>query len=359
MIGGSRGGCGGEHAPLASDELDLRPALLELGEILDGEEAGAGARAGHPQEARLETGGQLAEDALELHGAAVADLLLDLDVGPLHRQGGERLGADEEGVGVEHRDLGGIEAHGQPELLREQGPAVPPHRTAAAKPLPMNGPTTVVIDPGHGGIDDGTKYFGLAEKDVTLDVAQRLEPLLKAMGIDTVLTRRDDLYVSLPDRVDLANRLSEANSNVIFVSIHFNQSAVESVDGIETYYADRKIAPTGDWTWLGFFNHPEDEQLDRGENLAADLQNAMTSRMMVANRGIKSRSLFVVRHTRAPAVLVEGGFLSNKIENQMLRNDAYRERIAQALAAGIATYVQTMHPPSAPHLASAGDLRHD
>jgi N-acetylmuramoyl-L-alanine amidase len=229
------------------------------------------------------------------------------------------------------------------------------HSGAPGDVPPANGPPMVIIDPGHGGIDDGTKYFGLAEKDVTLDVAQRLERLLKGLHVDTVLTRRDDLYVSLPQRVEIANQIAGTNSNLIFVSIHFNQSGVEGVDGIETYYADRKIASTTDWTWLGFFNHPEDDQLDRGENLAAAIQSALTSRMLETNRGIKSRSLFVVRHTRMPAVLVEGGFLSNKIENQMLRNDGYRDRIAQGLAAGIVNYMQTTRPAPIPHLATAAD----
>jgi N-acetylmuramoyl-L-alanine amidase len=216
----------------------------------------------------------------------------------------------------------------------------------------------VVIDPGHGGIDDGTKYYGLAEKDVTLDVAQRLERVLKGLRVETVLTRRDDVYVSLPERAEIANRLEEENSNIIFVSIHFNQAAAENVDGIETYYADQKIPPPADWTWVGFFNRPDNENLDRGENLAADVQGALTSRMMAVNRGIKSRSLYVVRHTRMPAVLVEGGFLSNKMENQMLRNDGYRDRLAQGLAAGILSYIQGMHPALAPRLAGL-ELRQD
>jgi len=238
-----------------------------------------------------------------------------------------------------------------------------PHGSAGSpQVLPPSGQPLVVIDPGHGGIDEGTKYFGLAEKDVTLDVAQRLERALKQSRVDTVLTRHDDVYVSLPDRVEIANRLGEGNRNVIFVSIHFNQAAEEGVDGIETYYADQKIPPASDWTWIGFFSHPEDNQLDKGENLAADIQNALVAQMLVTNRGIKSRSLFVVRHTRMPAVLVEGGFLSNKIENQMLRNDGYRDRIAQGIATGILAYVQTMRPMPAPHLAStsmAGELSHD
>jgi len=214
------------------------------------------------------------------------------------------------------------------------------------KVLPAYGPPMVVIDPGHGGIDDGTKYYGLAEKDVTLDVAERLERILKSGRVDTVLTRRDDVYVPLPERVEIANRLGETNANVIFISLHFNQSPVESVDGIETYYADQKLPQTTDWTWVGFFNRPDDEHLDLGEN-------SVVSKMLVTNRGIKSRSLFVVRHTRMPAVLVEGGFLSNKMENQLLRNDGYRDRLAQGLAAGIMAYIQTMPSPAPSHLATA------
>ncbi len=234
-------------------------------------------------------------------------------------------------------------------------PAPPPNTAAASQHsvLPGSGPPTVIIDPGHGGIDDGTKYYGLAEKDVTLDVAQRLERLLDSVRVDTVMTRRDDVYVSLPERAEIANMVAGVNSNAVFVSIHFNQSADENVDGIETYYADEKIPPPTDWTWVGFFDRPEDQALDRGENLAADVQSALASRMMETNRGIKSRSLFVTRHTRMPAILVEGGFLSNKIENQSLRNDSYRERIARGIAAGLLTYIRTTHPSIPLRMATA------
>jgi N-acetylmuramoyl-L-alanine amidase len=220
--------------------------------------------------------------------------------------------------------------------------------------LPGQGPATVVLDPGHGGIDDGTKYFGLAEKTATLEVAQHLQQILEAQKIKVVLTRKQDVYVSLPERAEIANAVAGTNNNVIFVSIHFNQSAVESVDGIETYYADKKIPPPADWTWVGFFDRPEDQQLDHGASLAADIQSALVSRMMTENRGIKSRSLFVTRHTRMPAVLVEGGFLSNKVENANLRDDAYIGRIAEGIAAGIMTYIKTMHPAIPMKMASAG-----
>ena len=219
----------------------------------------------------------------------------------------------------------------------------------AKESTPTNALPTVVIDPGHGGVDEGTAYYGLAEKDLTLDVAQRLERILQSVRISTVLTRHDDQYVALPARVAVANQIQ----NAIFVSIHFNQSRSEPVDGIETYYADQKLPPAPDWTWVGFFNRPEEPALDNGENLAADVQASLASRMLIPNRGIKSKALYVVRHTRAPAILVEGGFISNRLENQMLRNDSYRERLATAVAAGIVTYIQTTHPATAvPRVAS-------
>lgn len=235
---------------------------------------------------------------------------------------------------------------------------LPAHSSTAPPPVhkipPPDQLPTIVIDPGHGGIDEGTAWYGLREKDVTLDVAERLQRFLTELRLSTVLTRTTDTYVSLPERVGLANRLD----NALFVSIHFNQAGEESVDGVETYYADQKIPPAQDWTWMGFFSRPEpqgDTPLDNGENFAAQVQASVAARMLIPNRGIKSKNLYVVRHTRMPAILVEGGFLSNKVENQLLRNDDYRERLARALAVGIASYVRTTHPDATlpAHLASA------
>ena len=82
------------------------------------------------------------------------------------------------------------------------------------------------------------------------------------------------VYVSLPRRAEIANQAWETDHNIIFVSIHFNQSAVGYVDGIETYYADEKIPLATDWRWIGFFQNSDDETLDRGTALAADIQGA-------------------------------------------------------------------------------------
>jgi N-acetylmuramoyl-L-alanine amidase len=170
---------------------------------------------------------------------------------------------------------------------------------------------TIIIDPGHGGRDEGARANGLVEKQLTLDLGLRIEKLLQAQGFHTVLTRRDDTYMSLASRIELANRVE----NALYVSLHFNKSSVASVRGIETFYASEKIILEPGWTFAGLFAKREPVQnLDRGENLAASIQTALVGRTEASNRGIKAHALFVVRHTKMAAVLVEGGFMSNPAE---------------------------------------------
>lgn len=193
---------------------------------------------------------------------------------------------------------------------------------------------TVVIDPGHGGNDEGARSHGLVEKQMTLDVALRVERMLRSLNFPTVLTRRDDHYVSLADRVAVANKID----NSIFLSIHFNQSRDRSGNGVETFYADQKIPTDLDWTWIGFFSRSQPPVIDNGEALAGFIQTSLAIKLNGLNRGIKSRSLYVVRHTRCPAVLVEGGFISNMFEAQLLTNSDYLDRMAAAMVEGILSY---------------------
>lgn len=211
---------------------------------------------------------------------------------------------------------------------------------------------TVVLDPGHGGKDDGAKGNGLTEKDLSLDVALRVEKLLKLFNFPTVLTRRDDTFISLAERAAIANRLE----NAIFVSIHFNHSAASSSTGVETFYASEKVAPEAAWTWIGFFNKPDPNTADNGETLAGFIQTSLVVKTDAVNRGIKARPLYVVRHTRCPAVLVEGGFINNPLEARMIGNSDYRDLLARSIADGIMTYQKTHPPLPAPptKLAKAG-----
>ena len=223
----------------------------------------------------------------------------------------------------------------------DEQPAQPPAQSAAGFP-------TVVIDPGHGGNDDGAKSGALVEKELTLDVALRLEKLLTQFKFPTVLTRRDDSYVSLPERAAIANKFPD----FFFVSIHFNKGRGGS--GVETFFATEKVPPEADWTWTGFFNPPEPAALDRGDSLAGFIQASMVRHTEGADRGIRGRPLSVLRHTRGPAALVECGFLNNPVEGRLIENPSYRDLMARAIAEGVMSYQKSRprRPGQPPQLAN-------
>lgn len=215
----------------------------------------------------------------------------------------------------------------------------PDEDPAGGKPRASRGGTlpTVVIDPGHGGKDEGARGRGLVEKNLTLDLAMRVDKRLKTFGFPTVLTRTDDRYVSLSDRAAMGNKADDS----LFVSLHLNKGAESAASGIETFYETEKIPPETAWTWIGFFNRPDTSQCESGETLAGYVQTSLVLRTDAANRGIKRRDLFVCRHVRGPSVLVEAGFLSNPVEARLLANGEYRERIATAVVEGVMSYVKS------------------
>ena len=132
-----------------------------------------------------------------------------------------------------------------------------PVETEMARPAPPQAPfTTVILDPGHGGQDSGAMCAGVLEKDLTLDIAQRVDRLLQAQGLATILTRVGDSYVSLADRAALANRARDC----IFVSIHFNEGNKRVSGGVETYYAEHQLtAVTPVFSWLPFLQRTASE----------------------------------------------------------------------------------------------------
>ena len=212
---------------------------------------------------------------------------------------------------------------------------------------------TVVIDAGHGGRDEGAKSHGLVEKDLTLDLAFRVQRQLQPFGFKTVLTRSDDSYVTLPERAAIANQIEHS----FFVSVHFNQSRNGGASGVETYYATEKVPPEAAWTWVGYFAKPGPEPgSDNGESFAGYVQAALVDRTGSSNRGIKARELYVVRHTRAPAVLVEAGFISNPFEARLLATPEYRDRLAASIVEGVIQYQMTQ-PRREPPTQLAGSAR--
>ena len=168
---------------------------------------------------------------------------------------------------------------------------------------------TVVLDAGHGGHDSGARTRkGILEKDLALDVIQRIAPKLQAAGFRTVLTRNSDVFIPLDDRV----RISGARHNAIFVSVHFNDAGRKPVVGVESYYFS-----------------PESAQL--ASRLVRTLSQATGS----PNRGPRVARFRVVKMNENPAVLMECGYLTTAQEAAWVCNPEYRERIAEGIARGI------------------------
>jgi len=208
----------------------------------------------------------------------------------------------------------------------------------------------IVVDPGHGGWDLGTVgRTGLLEKDLVLDIAQRLSSLLqKDLNADVILTRSDNTYVSLERRAEIAN-LAKAD---LFVSIHANYSSSSSARGVETYYTDTyssvhartpessaTAGTTPDWTNVDIRTKVQESRL-----LAQSVQRTLFGILSQAtpgleNRGTKEAGYAVLTGTTMPAILAEVSFVSSPPDEAKLRQEAYRERIARALYDGISHYV--------------------
>jgi N-acetylmuramoyl-L-alanine amidase len=227
-----------------------------------------------------------------------------------------------------------------------QSTSKPKAPTATRAPAPREPFAVVVLDPGHGGQDSGAKVGNMLEKDLTLDVAQRVDRLLQAQGLATVMTRVGDAYVSLADRAALANRVP----NCIFVSIHFNEDNKPVASGMETYYAAHQITrglSVASWfpfLWRAVSESPSVES----QSLAGFIQEDMAARTQAVNRGTKALQFFVIANVWHPAVLVEGGFLTNKEDMAKLGSDDYREQMAAAIGEGIIRYRDLLRERQAP-----------
>jgi N-acetylmuramoyl-L-alanine amidase len=170
-------------------------------------------------------------------------------------------------------------------------------------------PTTVVIDAGHGGYDrGGIPGQTVSEKEMTLDVAQRLKKTLAASGYRVVMTRDSDVFVPLGTRVAIAN----SYANAIFVSIHFNSAKRSGAGGIETYFYSRESLP-----------------------LASAIHYYVAGGAPSSNRNVRRRGYYVLRKTSVPAVLVECGFLTNPTEAAYAQNASYRQKLAEEIASGV------------------------
>lgn len=170
---------------------------------------------------------------------------------------------------------------------------------------------TVVIDPGHGGADLGAADSYVYEKHINLDVARRLERSLKEAGFKTVMTRSRDEFIALSERSSIANR----QRNAIFVSVHFNSSYRTAALGIETFYRS-----------------------SNSQKLAGYVQRELIKNTRATDRGVKTANFAVLRDTKHPAVLVEGGFVSNKDERSAMCDPLYRQIVADSIARAVVQF---------------------
>jgi N-acetylmuramoyl-L-alanine amidase len=217
----------------------------------------------------------------------------------------------------------------------------------------------IVIDPGHGGHDPGARARGLNEAELTLDIALRLEKLFAGQsGVEVVLTRRTDMYVQLEERTAIANRAGAD----LFLSIHANASDAPAARGIETYFLNFAANPEAEAVaarenassakTMGSL--PDivkaiamNNKIDESRDFAAMVQRSLYDKLRTANKdvrnlGVKQAPFMVLIGATMPSVLAEISFMTNRQEGALLKTDAYRQQIAEALYQGVMRYQQSL-----------------
>jgi N-acetylmuramoyl-L-alanine amidase len=220
----------------------------------------------------------------------------------------------------------------------------------------------IVIDAGHGGHDTGTiGPTGLMEKDLCLDVALRLGKIIQQRlpGAEVVYTRSDDTFIPLEERTHIANEVKAD----LFISIHANSSHDHGARGIETYYLNLKGSPDAmevasreNATAQQSVHDLEDlvkkiarsEKIDESREFAADIQDSLAKRIQksykpVKDRGVRKAPFVVLIGADMPSILTEISFLSNPADEQLLKKPDHRQRVAEGLYQGVASYLQSLN----------------
>jgi len=237
-----------------------------------------------------------------------------------------------------------------PSILSKPSPSVAtaPQKKTIHAPSSMASEFRVVLDAGHGGWDLGTVgRKGLLEKDLVLDVVERLGKLIEQrLGADVIYTRQDDEYLPLEKRAEIAN-LASAN---LFLSVHANYSDLATARGVETYYTttyssikartldDDPALKNVNWTGVDIR-----EKVTNSHRLADDIQHALYGGLAernpeIRNRGVKEAQYVVLTGTQMPAILAEISFVSSPADEDNLQSSEYRQHIAESLYLGVAKY---------------------
>ena len=219
------------------------------------------------------------------------------------------------------------------DLAKTIEPLVRPHRVPDVGTV-----QTVVLDPGHGGHDKGQVSRYGAEKDFALDVARKLRPILQAKGLRVIMTREGDYFVPLEVRAKIAN----SARNSIFVSIHFNATNDDpNATGFEIFSFTPRGAPStsdGPVTTNSVNMQPGSSADAQSMALSACIYHSLLGHLPEYDRGIKRARFAVLRLTKVPAVLIEGGFLTERGESKLISNKDWRAKLAGAIGIGIENY---------------------
>ncbi|HEY4831056.1 MAG TPA: N-acetylmuramoyl-L-alanine amidase [Waddliaceae bacterium] len=207
-------------------------------------------------------------------------------------------------------------------MIEEVSPPLP--QRIVTPPKPPFRKSLIVIDAGHGGQDLGTQSLlepKTQEKHLTLTTSLMLNQYLKNLGYQTILTRAEDFFVPL----DLRSAFANSNKASLFVSVHYNSAPSTQAEGVEVYY---------------YQSDKDKTRSDKSKQLAEKVLNRVITNTKAKSRGVKHGNFAVIRETKMPAILVEGGFVTNDRELRNLRNLEYLKKIAESIAQGINDYLK-------------------
>ena len=201
---------------------------------------------------------------------------------------------------------------------------------------------TICLDPGHGRKDTGGVFGRYVEKQYTLPLAEELAGQLEAAGFKVILTRTNDTFVDLEDRPALANR-QKAD---LFISLHFNIGPPGEAKGVEVYCltpAKASSTNVGRWGDVSEWRDspgalPGNRYDDGNVFLAYQLQKLLVKNLFAEDRGVRRARFAVLRTAEMPAVLIEGGFLSDAVEQKKIADPKYRDQLAAAIVQGVLAY---------------------
>lgn len=186
---------------------------------------------------------------------------------------------------------------------------------------------TVIIDPGHGGIDGGAFCEGIKESDINLSIALKIKEAFKEKGISSLMTREDDvslcndIYHKKDDLIGRANIINKTNA-CFYLSIHLNIFKQKNVRGLEILYNDK---------------------YEGSYALASNIYDSYLQKFKLARGIVKNKDLFLLANTNIPGCLIECGFLSNKEERELLISDSYQEMLAGIIVDGSLKYLTNQY----------------